>query len=107
MANQLFARRVLIQDVDSGGNPEGDPYYGIIASDDYETIVRCDFQTLAEMNDAIEDAKSVLAAAREHHYGAFDNISDEAAAAMGVDNVDGEEVPDIDEDEERDDDDEA
>lgn len=62
MSNPLSVRRVKVQTIDNEGNLLGEPTFGIMAADSYEQVYNDTFQTLAELNDAIDNAESILAA---------------------------------------------
>lgn len=61
MSNPLSVRRVKVQTIDVEGNPEGEPTYGIMAADSYGQTYDDTFQTLDELNEAIDNAPSILA----------------------------------------------
>ena len=62
MSNNLSIRRVKVQTLDDFGNPEGDPTYGIMASDSYEQAYIDIYSSFAELEQAINEAGSILAA---------------------------------------------
>lgn len=55
MANCLIGRRVKFQDVDKAGEPVGDPSWGVVVSDDHAMDFNNSFDTLEELNEAIEE----------------------------------------------------
>ena len=60
MSNALSARRVKIKNLDENGNPIGEPSYGVLASDSYESYF-CDvFDSFKELNDAINEAGTII-----------------------------------------------
>ena len=60
MSSFLNVCRVKIQEIDERGWPQGDPDYGILASDDYEQQFTNAYRTLRELNQAIRDAGNIL-----------------------------------------------
>ncbi len=54
MSNPLSARRVMFQNLKEDGSPNGEPTYGVIVSDSYESGFNNTFQSVAELNAAIE-----------------------------------------------------
>jgi|GEM_PF-3081822 len=60
MANYLSVRRVMVQTLDEQGNPEGPPTYGVMAADDYAQAYIDIYETFEQLNDAIEEAGSIL-----------------------------------------------
>ena len=55
MSNKLSIRRVKVQTLDEYGDPEGEPTFGVMAADDYETAYNDTFESFAELNSAIEE----------------------------------------------------
>ncbi len=60
MSNALSVRRVKIQTINEDGSPDGPPTYGIIAADDHNQIYQDTWMDLETLNDAIDNAKSIL-----------------------------------------------
>lgn len=54
MSNPLSVRRAMIQPLDEHGNPDGDPTYGILASDDNITTYNDTFDTFEQLEEAIQ-----------------------------------------------------
>ena len=54
MSNPLSVRRVKVQTIDSGGHPEGEPSYGVMAADSYAQSYNDTFESIDDLNDAIE-----------------------------------------------------
>ena len=60
MSNPLSVRRVMVQTIDENGNPEGDPTFGVMAADDHQSDYNDTFDTLADLNEAIEEAGCII-----------------------------------------------
>lgn len=60
MANKLSIRRVKIQTLNEFGDPEGEPTFGVVASDDYDMAWNDTFESFAELNSAIQEEGSIL-----------------------------------------------
>lgn len=60
MSNALSVRRVMVQTIDEKGNPEGPPTYGVMAADDHAQAYNDTFESLASLNDAINNSPSIL-----------------------------------------------
>lgn len=60
MSNPLSVRRVCVQTIDEHGNPEGEPTYGVMASDSYHQEYDDTWPTLAALNQAIEAEGSII-----------------------------------------------
>lgn len=60
MSNPLSVRRVKVQTIDENGNPEGEPTFGVMAADSYCQTYNDTFQSLNDLNQAIDDEGSIL-----------------------------------------------
>lgn len=60
MSNPLSVRRVKVQTIDDEGKPEGEPTFGVMAADGYAQTYNDIYPTLEELNEAIDNAKSIL-----------------------------------------------
>ena len=60
MSNPLSIRRVKFQTINENGEPVGDPTYGVCAADSYASAYNDTFESLDELNKAIEEEGSVL-----------------------------------------------
>lgn len=83
MSNMLTVRRVKVQNLDEQGNPIGEPTYGVMAADSYESAYDDTFESFAELNTAIREAGSILAIVQ-----GGDAFSD-VATVVGTDNYQG------------------
>ena len=84
MAHRISVRRVMFQDINPDGTPDGPPTYGIIASDDYEKTFNNSFNTLSELNDSIEKSGSILTA-----IGNLETFDDADPSKIGTENYYG------------------
>lgn len=66
MSNSLTVRRVKFQDINEDGSPNGDPTYGVIASDSYATAMINVFESLGDLNAQIEAEGCILKVIPEH-----------------------------------------
>lgn len=55
MSNALNVRRVMIQDLDKEGKPIGEPCYGVLAFDEYDSGFNTGFPSIEALNVAIEE----------------------------------------------------
>ena len=62
MSNYLSVRRVKVQTLDENGNPEGEPTFGIMASDSYEQSYTDIYETFDELNESIRKDGTILQA---------------------------------------------
>jgi hypothetical protein len=60
MSNPLSVRRVMVQTLDEQGNPEGEPTYGVMAADGYGQAYNDTFNSVRELNEAIDNSESIL-----------------------------------------------
>jgi hypothetical protein len=60
MSNPLSVRRVKVQTIKADGTPEGEPSYGVLASDDYASDFNDTFDSLEELNAEIEASGCIL-----------------------------------------------
>jgi hypothetical protein len=61
MSNPLSVRRIQVQEIDEQGNPVDAPTFGIVASDDSETVFMDIYESREELEAAIQRAPSILA----------------------------------------------
>jgi len=66
MSNPLSVRRVKVQTIDKDGNPEGEPSFGVMASDDYEQVYNDIYESLDELNTAVNEAGNLLSVADDN-----------------------------------------
>lgn len=69
MSNVLSVRRVQVQTIDRNGNPEGEPSFGIMASDDNSQVYNDTFGSLEELNKAIDNSESIFAVVEDGQFG--------------------------------------
>jgi hypothetical protein len=62
MSNPLHVRRVVVQEIDQDGNRRGAFAYGILASDNYETVISLGWDDRTSMEDEIAESASILEA---------------------------------------------
>lgn len=60
MSNPLSVRRVMVQTINEKGEPEGRPSYGVMAADSNGGGYNDAFESLEELNKAIEEEGSIL-----------------------------------------------
>jgi hypothetical protein len=60
MSNPLSVRRVQIQTINPDGTPDGEPTFGVLAADDYDSDYNDCFRDLEELNHEIEQIGSIL-----------------------------------------------
>jgi hypothetical protein len=60
MSNWIGVRRVRFQEIDKRGNPVGEPTFGVIAADEYIGDYADLWQSLEDLNKAIEEAGGML-----------------------------------------------
>lgn len=60
MSNNLSVRRVKIQTLDEQGNPEGEPSFGVMASDGYESAFNDTFDSFEQLDAEIQNSRSIL-----------------------------------------------
>lgn len=60
MSNPLSVRRVKVQTIDEYGNPEGEPTFGVMASDDFDQAYNDTFESLEDLNKEIEEQGSII-----------------------------------------------
>lgn len=75
MSNPLSVRRVKVQTINEKGEPEGEPTFGVMAADCNVQTYNDSFQTLQELNEAIDDSESILSVVDEDgfHFGEADH----------------------------------
>ena len=69
MSNPLSVRRVKVQTIDRQGNPEGEPTYGVMAADNETQIYNDSFESLEDLNKAIDSSASILAVVEDCEFG--------------------------------------
>jgi len=85
MSNPLSVRRVKVQTINERGEPEGEPTYGVMASDDNAGGYNDTFESLEDLNKAIEEEGSILKIVDAHH----DLFPDANHAKIGTGNYYG------------------
>lgn len=60
MSNLLSVRRVMVQTINPDGSPEGAPTFGVMAADDFAQTYNDTFESLDELNTAINEAGCIL-----------------------------------------------
>lgn len=60
MSNYLTVKRVKFQDIDEKGKPLGKCTFGVIAIDNYAADYNNSFDSLADLNAAIDEAGCIL-----------------------------------------------
>ena len=76
MSNPLSVRRIVVQTVNEKGEPEGEPTFGFVASDDHATVFNDCFESIEDLNSKIEAAGSIVHMANEHdEFGDDDEIN--------------------------------
>lgn len=86
MSNALSVRRVKFQELDEQGNPVGDPTYGVIASDDYDSAYNDTFESFEELEKNIQESESILSLVLIRDKYLFDGVKHEK---IGHDNYYG------------------
>lgn len=78
MGNHLNIRRQQVQDITPEGEPDGDPYYVVHGSDNVESHTSDHYDSLAELNAAIEAKPSIMAFLKDtaDAYEAFATLAD-------------------------------
>lgn len=82
MSNALNVRRVMVQDLDKEGKPIGEPCYGVLAFDEYDSGFNTGFPSIEALNVAIEEKGCIAHLLQE-----FEQDAD--PAKVGTDNFYG------------------